>query len=49
MKTSEIRQSHWLGLVNTHPHAKNYQNISSSLKGILHIQFLKILPWRGYL
>ena len=35
MKKSDIRQSHWLGLVNMHMHAKNYQNIPSGLKVIL--------------
>ena len=49
MKKSDIRQAHWLGLVNIHLHAKNYQIIRSGLKVILRIQFLKILPRRGYL
>ena len=49
IKKSGIRQSHWLGLVNTYLNAKNNQNIPSGLKVILYIQFLKILPWRGYL
>ena len=34
MKKSDIRQSHWIGLVNLHMHAKNYQNISVGLKVI---------------
>ena len=46
---SVIKQSHWLGLVKMYLHAKNYQNIPSGLKVILRIQFLKILPRRGYL
>ena len=49
MKNSDIRHSHWLGLVNIYLHAKNYQNITSGLKVLLSIQFLKILPQRGYL
>ena len=32
MKNSDIRHSHWLGLVNIYLHAKNYQNITSGLK-----------------
>ena len=41
MKKSDIRQSHWLGLVNIHMHAKNYQNIPCDLKILLRFQFLK--------
>ena len=49
MKKSDIRQSHWLGLVNIHLDAINYQNIPSGLKVIPCIQPLKTLPRRGYL
>ena len=48
-KKSDIRKSQWLGLVNIYLHNKYYQNIPNGLKVIHHIQFLKILPWRGYL
>ena len=49
IKKSCIRQSHWLCFVNIHLHTKNYQNIPSGLKVVFYIQFLKILPQRGYL
>ena len=44
IKKSEIRESHWLGLVIIYLHTKYYQNIPSGLKVIHYIQFLKILP-----
>ena len=43
IKKSGIRQSHWLGLVNIHLHAKNYQNIRNCLKVKRHIQVMKNL------
>ena len=45
MRKSDIRQSHWLGLVNIYLHAKNYQNIPTGFKVILLIQFLS---WGGF-
>ena len=32
IQKSGIREYHWLGFVNIYLHAKNYQNIPSSLK-----------------
>ena len=50
IKKSGIRQSHKLDLVNIYLHTEKLSKYSKRLKSyILRIQFLKILPWRGYL